>query len=122
MDEFLALLTAGAVGYIPGIVIFLIIWFIAKRSAPMPLFPADSISFALPIIVWLVFYECNWTLVNTEHNAGCELMILGWIWSVCAIARLLIPRFTHKLRFRLAAINTGLVCIVAAILLALFYK
>lgn len=121
MNNIVTLLSYGAGGYLPGIVLFFVIWLIARRSSAMPLFPADSISFILPIIVWSVFYECGWTLNKNSNCNGCGLMILGWIWSVCVVARLLIPRFTHKLRFRLAAINTGTICTIAAILLALFY-
>lgn len=115
-------LTAFVVGYLPGAVVGLIIWFIAKRSAAMPVFPADAVSFIAPIIVWGVMYKYNWTLAKSEHNGLDELVILGWIWSLCVIGRLLIPRFTHKLRFRLAAIHIGSICIIAAILLALFYQ
>ena len=118
----LNLSAAFAVGYLPGAVLGLVIWLIAKRSAAMPLFRADIISFALPLIVWLVMYKYNWTLARNAHNDLHELVLLGWIWSVCVIGRLLIPRFTHKIRFRLAAINTGTISLLAAVLLALFYQ
>ena len=117
------LLTAFACGYLPGIVIGLLIWLVARRSAAMPLFRADIISFFLPLIVWLVMYKYNWSLVNrASHNGLHELVLLGWIWSVCIIGRLLIPRFTHKLRFRLAAIHVGSISLLAAVLLALFFN
>ena len=118
----LNLSAAFAVGYLPGAILGLVIWLIAKRSAAMPLFRADIISFALPLIVWLVMYKYNWTLARNAHNDLHELVLLGWIWSVCVIGRLLIPRFTHKIRFRLAAINTGTISLLAAVLLALFYQ
>ena len=113
---------AFAIGYLPGAFIALIIWLIAKRSAAMPLFRADIISFLLPPVVWLVMYKYNWSFARSVHNGMHELILLGWIWSICVIARLLIPRFTHKLRFRLAAIHVGSITLLAAVLLALFFQ
>lgn len=119
----LDLLAAFAVGYLPGAVIGFFIWLIAKRSAAMPLFRADIISFFLPLIVWLVMYKYNWSFVaRNSHNGMHELILLGWIWSLAVLGRLLIPRFTHKLRFRLAAIHVGSITLLAAVLLALFFK
>ena len=116
------LLVAFAIGYLPGALIAFIIWLIAKRSAAMPLFRADVISFLLPPIVWWVMYKYNWSFAQKAHNGLHELILLGWIWGVCTIARLLIPRFTHKLRFRLAAIHVGSITLLAAVLLALFFQ
>ncbi|MBO5923954.1 MAG: hypothetical protein J6Q81_05510 [Lentisphaeria bacterium] len=118
----LNLLAAFAIGYLPGAVLGFLIWIIAKRSAAMPLFRADIISFAVPLIVWLIMYKYNWSFARKAHNDLHELVLLGWIWSLCVIARLLIPRFTHKIRFRLAAINTGSVALLAAVVLALFFQ
>lgn len=119
----LDLLAAFALGYLPGAVIGFLIWLIARRSAAMPLFRADIISFFLPLIVWLVMYKYNWSFVaRSSHNGMLELVLLGWIWSLAVFGRLLIPRFTHKLRFRLAAIHVGSITLLAAVLLALFFK
>ena len=115
-------LTAFAVGYLPGAVLAFLIWIIAKRSAAMPLFRADIIAFLLPLVVWFVMYKYNWSFAKNPHNGLHELVLLGWIWSICVIGRLLIPCFTHKLRFRLAAIHAGSITLLAAILLALFFQ
>lgn len=120
--ELRALLIAFAVGYLPGAILGIGFWCWGRRSAAMPLFQADLISFAVPIVIWLVMHRYNWTFAVVPHRAADELAILGWIWSVCVICRMLIPQITHKLRFRLAAIHTGSVCTVAAVLLALFYQ
>lgn len=114
--------TAFVAGYLPGALIGWLIWFIAKRSEAMPLFRADLISFFVPLAVWVVMNKYQWTFVRTEHQSGCELVLLGWIWSVAFIARMLVPRMTHKLRFRLAAIHVGSISLLAAVLLALFYR
>ncbi len=116
------LLLAFAIGYLPGALLGLVLWLWGKRSSAMPLFRADLISFAAPIIVWAVMYRYDWTLVSKPHRDADELVILGWIWSLCVAARLLIPRYTNKLRFRLAAIHIGSIGIIAAVLLALFYS
>ena len=117
------LLAAFAFGYLPGIIVGFLIWLVARRSAAMPLFRADFISFFLPLIVWFVMYKYNWSFVNkASHNGLHELVLLGWIWGVCIIGRLLIPRFTHKLRFRLAALHVGSITLLAAVLLALFFN
>ena len=122
-SQIIQLLTAFAVGYLPGVIIGLVLWYAGRRSNhPMPLFHADLISFAAPIIIWLVMFRYNLTLTDLPHNNYEELAILGWIWSLCVLGRSTIPRFTHKLRFRLAAIHTGSICIIAAVLLALFYQ
>ena len=118
----LNMLAALAVGYLPGAVLGWIIWLIAKRSAAMPLFRADILGFVLPLIVWVVMHKYNWSFVRCDHNGYQELILLGWIWSVSVIARLTIPRFTHKLRFRLASIHVGSITLLAAVLLALFFK
>ena len=118
----LDLFMAFAVGYLPGVVLGLIIWLIARRSAAMPLFRADIISFVTPLIVWLIMYKYNLSFARQAHNGLYELVLLGWIWSVAVMARLLIPRFTHKLRFRLAAIHVGSITLLAAVLLALFFQ
>ncbi len=119
---FLDLLAAFAIGYLPGGVVALVVWLIGKRSAAMPLFRADLITFFLPLIVWFVMYKYNWSFAKNPHNGLHELILLGWVWSVCTLGRLLIPRFTHKLRFRLAAIHAGSITLLAAILLALFFQ
>ena len=116
------MLAAFAIGYLPGAILALLIWLIAKRSAAMPLFRADLIGFFLPLIVWGVMYKYNWSFAQNTHDGLHELILLGWIWSICVIGRLLIPRFTHKLRFRLAAIHAGSITLLAAILLALFFQ
>jgi hypothetical protein len=116
------LMTGMAIGYLPGVIIGGIIWFSCRRTRTMPLFYADLISFAVPVIVWMVMHASHWTLANTIHREANELAILGWIWSLCVIGRLVIPCCTHKLRFRLAAIHVGSVCVIAAVLLALFYR
>ena len=121
-SEFTGLLIDFVLGYLPGAIIALIIWLLAKKTAAMPLFRADIISFVLPLIVWLVMYKYNWSLVKAQHDGREELIILGWIWSLCVIGRLVIPRLTHKLRFRLAAIHVGSITLLAAVLLALFYQ
>ena len=118
----LNMLYAFAAGYLPGIVLGLVIWLISRRSAAMPLFRADIISFALPLIVWLIMYKYNLSFARKGHNGLHELVLLGWVWSISVIARLLIPRFTHKLRFRLAAIHVGSITLLAAVLLALFFQ
>ena len=120
--ELVSLLQAFAVGYLPGAVLGLCIWLFGKRKGNMPLFPADMISFAFPLIVWLIMYKYNITLAKHGHHHYEEIAVLGWIWSFCVILRLTIPRFTHKLRFRLAAIHVGTICTIAAVLLALFYQ
>lgn len=120
--ELVCLLRAFAVSYLPGAVLGLCIWMFAKRKGNMPLFYADIISFAFPIIVWGCMCKYNLTFAKNSHFLCDELAILGWIWSLCIVLRLTIPRFTHKLRFRLAAIHVGSICTVAAILLALFYQ
>lgn len=114
--------TAFGVGYLPGALLGLIIFLLAKRSAPMPLFRADIISFVLPLAVWIVMYKYQWSFAENAHQGGCELVLLGWIWSLAVLGRLLIPRMTHKLRFRLAAIHVGSITFIAAVLLALFYQ
>lgn len=116
------ILIAFTLGYLPGMMAGLVIFFAAKRTAPMPLYRADIISFVLPLVIWSVMYKYNWTLAVREHRGLDELTILGWVWSLCIVGRLLIPRFTHKLRFRLAAIHVGSICVIAAVLLALFYQ
>lgn len=121
MEKSLFIWNALAFGYLPGFIIGAAIWFWAKKSAPMPLFRADIISLLVPLAVWAVMYKYDLTFVKSAHNGAVELLLLGWIWSLAFIARLVIPRFTHKLRFRLAAINTGSVALAAAILLALFF-
>ena len=117
-----ALLIAFAIGYLPGAILGGALWVWGRRSAAMPLFHADLISFAVPVIIWLVMHRYNLTLAAAPHRAADELAVLGWVWSLCFIGRMLIPRLTHKMRFRLAAIHTGSICIVAAVLLALFYQ
>ena len=121
-SEFVGLLTAFALGYLPGMIVAAIVWMVSKKYAAMPLFRADIISFVLPLIVWFVMYKYSWDLVDKTHDGREELVVLGWIWSVCVLGRLLIPRFTHKLRFRLAAIHVGSISLLAAVLLALFYQ
>ena len=121
-QDVVELLKCFAIGYLPGLLLGLVIWEVAKRFRAMPLFYADIVSFAAPLIIWLIMHRYHWTFSKTQHREACELMILGWIWSVCVIGRLLIPCFTHKLRFRLAAIHIGSICAVAAVLLALFYR
>ena len=118
---FCEFLRALAAGYAPGAVMGVIIWLIAKKRKAMPLFYADIISFIFPLSVWFVFDKLHWTFADALHNDLCEVVWLGWIWSVAILARLLIPCITHRLRFRLAAIHVGSICTVAAILLALFY-
>lgn len=118
----LDLLVAFAVGYLPGIILGAMIWLIARRTASMPLFRADIIGFFLPLIVWLIMYKYNLSFARKAHNGLHELVLLGWIWSFCVFCRLLIPRFTHKLRFRLAAIHVGSITLLAAVLLALFFQ
>ena len=113
--------TAFVTGFLPGAFFGWLIWFLGKRSEPMPLYRADIVSFAVPLIVWAVMNKYQWTFARAEHQSGCELVLLGWIWSVAFIARMLIPRMTHKLRFRLAAIHVGSISLLAAVLLALFY-
>ena len=113
---------AFAFAYIPGAVLALIIWLLAKRREPMPLFRADILGWFVPLIVWVIMHKYNWSFVHTTHNGAMELMILGWIWSAAFIGRLLIPRFTHKLRFRLASLYVWGIAGIAAIALALFYK
>lgn len=113
--------TAFVTGFLPGAFFGWLIWFFGKRSEPMPLYRADIVSFAVPLIVWAVMNKYQWTFARAEHQSGCELVLLGWIWSVAFIARMLIPRMTHKLRFRLAAIHVGSISLLAAVLLALFY-
>ena len=120
--ELVCLLQAFAVSYLPGVILAFCIWLIAKRKGNMPLFYADIVSFAFPIIVWGCMCKFNLTFVQKKHSPCDELAVLGWIWSLCVIMRLTIPRFTHKLRFRLAAIHVGSICTVAAVLLALFYQ
>ena len=122
MNVFYDFLRAFAMGYLPAAVICMIVWLIARRSAAMSLFRADFISFLLPVIVWLVMYKYDWSLVKDAHNGWEEFILLGWIWGISVLCRLLIPLCTHKIRFRLAAINVGTVCTIAAVLLALFYK
>ncbi len=126
MTEFSAgmneILMTCILGYGPGLILGVLIWAVARRSAPMPLFFADLVSLLVPIAVWATMCKYHWTQVTTEHSAWEELMIVGWVWSGCFIARLLIPRFTHKLRFRLAAIHVGSIAIAAVILLSLFFK
>ena len=120
---FVELIKCFALGYLPGLLLGTLIWAAAKRKKEMPLFYADIVSFAAPLIIWLIMYRYHWTFSKTQHREACELMILGWIWSVCVIGRLLIPYYFHtKLRFRLAAIHVGSICAVAAVLLALFYR
>ena len=114
--------TAFGFGFMPGIIIGLLIWFAARKSSPIPLYRADIVSFIVPLIVWSVMNKYQWTFVKTAHESGCEMVLLGWIWSVAFIARMVIPRTTHKLRFRLAAIHTGSIALLAAVLLALFYR
>ena len=110
-----------ALGYGPGALLGFIIWLIARKSAPMPLFLADLTSLILPLVVWWLLSKYHCMAAKTPRAHMEELVLLGWIWGLCIIARLLIPRFTHKLRFRLAAIHVGSICILAAILLALFF-
>ena len=109
-------------GYAPGAILGAVIWLIARKSAPMPLYIADLTSLFLPLVVWAVMMKYQWTLVQVVHSCWEELVLLGWFWGVCFAARLLIPRFTHKLRFRLAAIHVGSLSVLAAILLALFFS
>jgi len=108
-------------GYGPGVALGVIIWLIARKSAPMPLYIADITSLFLPLVVWAVMMKYQWTLVRSVHSCWEELVFLGWFWGACFTARLLIPRFTHKLRFRLAAIHVGSLSVLAAVLLALFF-
>ncbi|MPM71174.1 hypothetical protein SDC9_118137 [bioreactor metagenome] len=109
-------------GYAPGAILGAVIWLIARKSAPMPLYIADITSLFLPLVVWAIMMKYQWTLVPAAHSCWEELVLLGWFWGVCFAARLLIPRFTHKLRFRLAAIHVGSLSVLAAILLALFFS
>ena len=74
--------TALGVGFLPGIIIGLLIWLLCKKSAPSPLYRADLIGFIVPVAVWFVMNKYNWTLVKTAHEPGCELVWLGWIWSI----------------------------------------
>ena len=121
MESFYYWGTSLAVGFLPGIIIGLLIWMLCKKSSPIPLYRADLVSFIVPLAVWFVMHKYNWTLVKTDHQPGCEVVLLGWIWSIAFIARMVIPRTTHKLRFRLAAIHVGSIALAAAVLLALFY-
>lgn len=111
-----------ALGYLPGIVLNLVVWRLARRNAGMPLFPADIYGLALPLVVWMVMIKYHWTLVEVSDKTWGGVMLLGWIWGVLFLARLLVPCFTHKLRFRLAAIHVGSLTIAAAVLLALFFR
>ncbi|MBE6367681.1 MAG: hypothetical protein E7052_07225 [Lentisphaerae bacterium] len=120
--ENLFIWNALALGYLPGLILGTAIWSVARRSNPMPLFRADLLALAVPLVVWAIMYNWNWTLAVAKHNGAVELMLLGWIWSLAFVARLLIPRFTHKLRNRLAAIHVGSITLLAAILLALFFQ
>ena len=118
----LELMTGMAIGYLPGVIIGVVICFLCRRTRTIPLFYADLVSFAVPVIVWMIMHASHWTLTHSIHREADELAILGWIWSICVIGRLIIPCYTHKLRFRLAAIHVGSICAVAAVLLALFYR
>ncbi len=120
--DVMTFIKAFTVAYIPGAVLALIIWLIAKRREPMPLFRADILGWFVPLIVWTIMHKYNWSFVRTAHNGAMELMILGWIWSAAFIGRLLIPRFTHKLRFRMASLYVWGITGIAAIVLALFFK
>lgn len=113
---------ALAIAYLPGIVLGTLIWLVAKRREAMPLFRSDLIGLFLPLIVWFIMHKYNWSFVRTPHNGACELQLLGWIWGAAFILRLLIPRFTHKLRFRLASVYAGSIALAAAVVLALFFK
>jgi len=110
-----------ALGYLPGILLNLIVWLICRRKAPLPLYFADAISLALPILVWMGMVQYGWTRHAVTDGTWVGLVLLGWIWGALELARMLIPQYTHKLRFRLAAIHVGTLSIIAAALLAWFF-
>lgn len=110
-----------ALGYLPGILLNLIVWMVCRRKSPLPLFFADIFSLALPIVVWMVMVRYGWTRHPVTDGTWEGLVLLGWIWGVLCLGRMLIPQFTHKLRFRLAAIHVGTLSVIAAALLAWFF-
>ena len=110
-----------ALGYLPGILLNLIVWLICRRKASMPLFFADIFSLALPLVVWMVMVQYGWTRHAVTDGTWEGLVLLGWIWGLLVLGRMLIPQYTHKLRFRLAAIHVGTLSVIAAALLAWFF-
>lgn len=110
-----------ALGYLPGILLNLIVWLICRRKAPLPLYFADAFSLALPILVWMGMVRYGWTHHAVTDGTWVGLVLLGWIWGVLELGRMLIPQYTHKLRFRLAAIHVGTLSVIAAALLAWFF-
>ena len=110
-----------ATGFLPGIVLNLIVWLICRRKAPLPLYFADLISLVVPIVIWMGMVQYGWTRQTVCDGTWEGLMLLGWVWGVLLLGRMLIPQYTHKLRFRLAAIHVGTLSIIAAALLAWFF-
>ena len=111
-----------ALGFLPGIVLNLVVWLICRRKAPLPLYIADIVSLALPIVVWMVMVQYGWTRRPVCDGTWEGLVLLGWIWGVLLLGRMLIPQYTHKLRFRLAAIHVGTLSVIAAAQLAWFFR
>lgn len=110
-----------ALGFLPGIVLNLVVWLICRRKAPLPLYIADIVSLVLPIVVWMGMVRYGWTRRAVCDGTWEGLVLLGWIWGVLLLGRMLIPQYTHKLRFRLAAIHVGTLSVIAAALLAWFF-